>query len=184
MNNINKANSNNIKLQEKRKTVKNDDNMDEKKQRINYSKDSEIISIEHENVLNSDLYGANKIIDLSVMNNKIPLDRKSSKSKSKEKNLDYYSQDRFTISPTKKDNISTNKDINNNGRLTVSYSLPSKIESKELMLPQNKNIEIQNQQINYNQNLQLFTNLSNDPRGTFANILPIHDNIIYMNDVG
>ena len=30
MNNINKVNSNNIKLQEKRKTIKNDDNMDEK----------------------------------------------------------------------------------------------------------------------------------------------------------
>ena len=142
--------------------------MDEKIQKINYSEDSEIISIEHKNGLNSDLYEVNKIIDLSVMSNKLPLDRKSSKSKEKVKILNCDSQERFTISPKKIDNISTNKDINNNGRLTVSYSLPSKIESKELMLLQNKNIEI-----NYNQNLQQFKNPSNNPRGTIANILPI-----------
>ena len=184
INNRNKVNSNNIQIQEKIKTVKNDDNMNEKVHMINYSKDSEIMSIEYENGVNSDLSGPKKIIVLSDMNNKIPLDRKNSKSKEKVKNLNCSSQERFTISPKKIDNISANKDINNNGRLTVSYSLPSNIESKELIKPQNKNIEIQNKQINYNQNLQKFKAPSNNPRGTIANILPIQNNIIYMKDVG
>jgi len=183
INNINAVNYNNIQSEDKKKTVKKDDNLDEKIQKIHYSKDSEIISIEHENGLNSDLYMVNKIIDLNVMSNKLPLDRKSSKSKEKVKNLNCDSQERFTISPKKTHNISTNKDINNNGRLTVSYSLPSKIESKELMQPQTKNIEIQNTQINYNQNLQQIKNPSNNPRGAIANIPPIQNNIIYMNDL-
>ena len=179
-----KNNLNNIQLKGDIKALKNDDNIEEKIQKINYSKDSEIISLEQENGLNSDLFGENKIIDLSVMNNKIPLDRKSSKSKEKEKNFNSEVQQRLTISPKKIENISTNKGINKNGRLTVSYSPSSKRENNEFKQPQTKNIEIQNQKINYNQNLKQFQNNSNNPRGTISNIFPIHDNIMYMNDVG
>ena len=118
------------------------------------------------------------------MNNKIPLDRKSSKSKEKEKNFNSEVQQRLTISPKKIGNISINKGINKNGRLTVSYSPSSKRENNEFKQPQTKNIEIQNQKINYDQNLKQFQNTSNNPRGTISNIFPIHNNIMYMNDVG
>lgn len=180
-NKIIKRNSNNIQIQEYKKAVKTDDNMDEIKLRNNYSKNKLQLTLSKENKQNSDLSGEKNSIVLKSNNNNAPLDDKKCQT-TKKINNDFK---QHSISPKKLESNFINQDKNSNKRLTV-VGEPSPKRENINVKQQRKNITIQglNQQINLNQNIQEFHNLQISPRGTVVTKLPPLSQFLNMNGVG